>query len=139
MNKAADEIYQTVEKSFEVGKQGFSDDFNDLHSPRYTRYSDLPPYHLQEREEALQLKMSLLTQLVDFKYDIENFQVVIADGTAVAFFILHYRGMAVNDYAFEGKVVKGTARCTLVLERVGGSWKILHEHLSRVPEGFSLG
>ncbi|MCX8201561.1 MAG: nuclear transport factor 2 family protein [Candidatus Caldarchaeum sp.] len=138
MNKTAEEIYQTVVKSFEAGKQGLSDDFNDLHSARYTRYSDLPPYHLQERDEALQLKTSLLTQLVDFEYNIENFRVITVQDTAVAFFILHYRGMAINDYAFEGKVVEGSARCTLVLERIGGSWKILHEHLSRTPEGFSL-
>ncbi|MCS7137287.1 MAG: nuclear transport factor 2 family protein [Candidatus Caldarchaeum sp.] len=138
MNKVAEEIYQTVLKMFELGKQGMSEEFNDLHSSEYTRYSDLPPYRLQEREEGLQLKMSLMTQLVDFEYSVENFRVLTSGHLALAFFTLQYKGMAVNDYAFEGKFVKGLARCTLVLEKVGGCWKILHEHLSRVPEGFSL-
>jgi len=52
-------------------------------------------------------------------------------------FNLRYQGMAVNDYAFEGKLVKGVSRCTTVLKKTSQGWRILHEHYSRVPEGFS--
>lgn len=138
MNETVEEIYQTICRSFEYGRQGLSEQFNETHSEDYTRYSDFPPFRLQERDEGLQLKMSLLTQLVDFEFTIENFRVIASGELAVAVFILRYSGMAVNDYAFEGKLVKSVARCTVVLRRYGREWRILHEHLSRVPEGYSL-
>jgi hypothetical protein len=50
--------------------------------------------------------------------------------------ILRYRGMAVNDYAFEGRLVDTVVRCSIVLEKTENGWRILHEHLSRTPENF---
>ncbi|BAJ49877.1 conserved hypothetical protein [Candidatus Caldarchaeum subterraneum] len=137
LEKQAEEVYRVVVEALEAGIRGDEETFNDLHSHGYTRYSDLPPYRLQSREEALKLKISLLTQLIDFEYSLENFQTFYHGDVAVACFLLRYRGMAVNDYAFEGRMVEGVARCTVVLEKNGDKWRILHEHLSRVPEGFS--
>ncbi len=132
-----EEILETIRKSFEFGRQGLLDEFNELHAQNYTRFSELPPYRLQERDEALKLKASLLTDLVDFTYQIMHSTIVVMDDTAVAVFMMKYRGMAVNDYAFEGRIVDAMVRCSMVLRRSVDGWKILHEHISKIPEGFS--
>ena len=131
------EVLGFLARVFEAGRNGLWEEFESLHSPGYTRFSDLPPFRLQSREEALKLKLSLLTELIDFEYEFVEPRVDFRDGFAVASFILRYRGMAVNDYAFEGRLVDSVVRCTAVLEKTGDGWRILHEHLSRTPEGFS--
>ncbi|MEM2095635.1 MAG: nuclear transport factor 2 family protein [Candidatus Caldarchaeum sp.] len=132
-----DEVVNTIKVSLEFSKNGLVDEVLELHHQDYTRFSDLPPFRLQSRDEALKLKLSLMTELVDFEYRMTEPKVVIMGDVALAVFTMRYRGMAVNNYAFEGRMVDAAVRCSVVLRRVGRSWKILHEHVSRVPEGFS--
>jgi len=131
------EVLDVVRKAYDFGRQGIYEKFSAIHASGYTRFSDLPPFRLQEREEALKLKESLLTQLIDFEYELINPKVAIHGDVALASFIMRYRGMAVNDYAFEGRIVDTLVRCTVILIREDGEWKIVHEHFSRIPEGFS--
>ncbi|MEM2236899.1 MAG: nuclear transport factor 2 family protein [Candidatus Caldarchaeum sp.] len=133
----SDEILETIRKCFELGKNGMFEAFNELHAENYTRYSDLPPFRLQERDEALKLKASLLTELVDFEYEMMQPTVELMEDTALAVFLMRYRGMAVNDYAFEGRMIDATVRCSVLLRKTKQGWKIVHEHLSKIPEGFS--
>ncbi len=132
-----EEVLETIRRSFELGRKGLVDEFNELHDQNYTRFSELPPYRLQERDEALRLKASLLRGLVDFTYQLIYPTIVVVDGAAVAVFLMKYRGMAVNSYAFEGRIVDATVRYSMVLQRSANSWKILHEHISKIPWGFS--
>ncbi|MEM1943612.1 MAG: nuclear transport factor 2 family protein [Candidatus Caldarchaeum sp.] len=132
-----DEVVNTIKVSLEFSKNGLVDEVLELHHQDYTRFSDLPPFRLQTRDEALKLKLSLMTELVDFEYWMTEPKVVIMGEVALAVFTMRYRGMAVNSYAFEGRMVDAAVRCSVVLKRVGRIWKILHEHVSRVPEGFS--
>ncbi|MEM0383374.1 MAG: nuclear transport factor 2 family protein [Candidatus Caldarchaeum sp.] len=132
-----DEVINTIKLSLEFSRNGLIDEFQELHHQDYTRFSDLPPFRLQSRDEALKLKLSLMTELVDFDYRMTEPQVVIMGDVALAVFTMRYGGMAVNNYAFEGRMVDAAVRCSMVLRRVGRSWKILHEHVSRIPEGFS--
>lgn len=133
----ADKVVKTIKQSFELSRNGLADELLDLHDLSYTRFSDLPPFRLQSREEAVKLKLSLMTELIDFDYRMTEPSVSVLGDVAVAAFVMRYRGMAVNNYAFEGRMVDSTVRCSMVLKKVDGRWKIVHEHVSRVPEGFS--
>jgi hypothetical protein len=132
----AEEVLSFLARVFEAGRNGSWEEFESMHSPGYTRFSDLPPFRLQTREEALKLKLSLLTELIDLEYEFLEPRVVVMERFAVASLILRYRGMAVNDYAFEGRLVDTVVRCSIVLEKTENGWRILHEHLSRTPENF---
>ncbi|MEM1946324.1 MAG: nuclear transport factor 2 family protein [Candidatus Caldarchaeum sp.] len=133
--KEADEVLETIRKCFELGRNGLFEEFTALHAENYTRFSDLPPLRLQERDEALKLKASLLTELVDFEYEIINPTVELMEDMALAVFYMRYKGLAVNDYAFEGQMVNVTVRCSVVLQKSEHGWRIVHEHMSRTLEG----
>ena len=126
---------ETILRVLEAGRRGDADEIKSLHSESYTRYSELPPFHLQERDEALKLKTSLYTELVDFSYRVEDFSVrMLAENVALATFTLSYEGVYIYSYTFEGRPFTMKVRCTAVLVKEGGDWRILHEHYSRIPE-----
>ena len=130
------EILETILKVFEAGRRGDAEGIKMLYSERFTRYSELPPLHLQLRDEALKLKTSLYTELIDFKYQINDLNVVMLSGdAALATFTLSYEGVYIYSYTFEGRPFTMNVRCTAVLVREGGGWKILHEHYSRLDDG----
>ncbi|HID04432.1 MAG TPA: DUF4440 domain-containing protein [Candidatus Caldiarchaeum subterraneum] len=129
------EVLETILKVFEAGRNGDADGVKMLHSERFTRYSELPPLHLQGRDEALKLKTSLYTELIDFKYQIDDVSIVMLSGdTALATFTLSYEGVYIYSYTFEGRPFSMHVRCTVVLVKEDGGWRILHEHYSRLDE-----
>ena len=129
------EVLETVLRVFEAGRRGDEEEIKNLHSDNFTRFSELPPLHLQERDEALKLKTSLYTELIDFNYRIENFNVrLLSDNVALATFTLSYEGVYIYSYTFEGRPFTMNVRCTSVLVKEGSSWKIVHEHYSRLQE-----
>lgn len=127
------EVYETVLKVLELGRSGDMEKFVEAHSEDYTRFSDMPPFSLQHRDLALQLKRSLLAELIDVQYEIRDFDVRLYDDLAIAAYILEYSGVAVSGYTFEGRRLQKTVRCTTVLRRKLGRWVIVHEHLSSIP------
>ena len=128
-------VLETLLKVFEAGRNGDAESMKMLHSEQFTRYSELPPLHLQERDEALKLKTSLYTELIDFKYEINDVSIrMLSDNAALATFTLSYEGVYIYSYTFEGRPFSMQVRCTAVLVREGGEWKILHEHYSRMDE-----
>ncbi|MEM4190024.1 MAG: nuclear transport factor 2 family protein [Candidatus Caldarchaeum sp.] len=131
-----DEVLETIRRSFELGRSGLFEEFSELHAENYTRFSDLPPLRLQDRDEALKLKASLLSELVDFEYEIVNPSIQLMGNIALALFYMRYKGLAVNDYAFEGQRVEATVRCSVLLQKTVQGWKIVHEHLSKAHESF---
>lgn len=129
-----EEILRVVRRVFETGKEGNLETFRQLHSTHYTRFSDLPPYRIQEKDEALKLKGSLYSELVDFTYQMSDIEVKVLGDVAVVTFLLKYGGVYVYGYTFEGRPLSITSRCTVVLVREDGEWRIIHEHYSRIPE-----
>jgi len=127
-------VLETITKVFEAGRNGDAEMIKQLHSNSYTRFSELPPFHLQERDEALKLKTALYTELIDFNYKMENVNIrIISDSVAVAAFNLSYEGVYIYSYTFEGRPFSMHVRCTAILVKEDGEWKILHEHYSRIP------
>ena len=129
-------VVETILKVLEAGRRGDADEIKQLHADGFTRFSEFPPYSLQERDEAIKLKSSLYTELVDFKYDIRDMRVKVFNGIALATFILSYEGMYIYSYTFEGRDFRMRVRCTVVLLKEGSEWKIIHEHYSPISDEY---
>ena len=108
----------------------------DYHAPRdqCTKFDDNPPYGRQNSEEAFVYEQAAFANISDYDYSIEELRIDLLGDAAVATFYLSYSGMFVNDYSFEGSPVRARTRVTIVTSRTLQGWKIVHEHLSRLPD-----
>jgi len=79
---------------------------------------------------GLKLKLSLLNQVQDISYEIRGLHLEVRGDVAFAVYELEMSGILVYQYRFEGQRWMRRARCTTVMVREEGSWKIVHEHFS---------
>ncbi len=121
---------------FEAGKNKDLPSLSGFHFPggAFTKFDENPPYTRESAEEAFVYEQAAFANISDYSYQIENLRIDLVGDVAVATFYLTYRGMFVNDYSFEGSPVSSRARVTIVLSKMGGEWKFLHEHFSRFPD-----
>jgi len=92
----------------------------------YTKFDDWPPFDLQERE-ALKNEAKALKVLKEYEYETGNWKIQIFGDSAIATFIIAYRGQ-IRDLKFDIK-----SRVSAFLLKRDGEWKIVHEHWSRFP------
>lgn len=131
MGELEGEVEQTLIISYESIKNKDVSTLLNLHlSPGYTLFNDGPPPSLLEDEIGLRLKLSLLNQVQDINYEIRGLHIKIFGETAIAAYELEMSGILVYQYRFEGQRWVRSARCTTVMARIDGSWKIVHEHFS---------
>ena len=135
-DKDKDEIEDTVRAFFEAGKNKDLTALASFHAPRdqFTKFDENPPYSRQTSEEAFVYEQAAFANISDYAYSIEELRVDLLGDVAVASFYLNYSGMFVNDYSFEGSPIRAKSRVTMVMGRTPKGWKIIHEHLSRIPE-----
>jgi ketosteroid isomerase-like protein len=127
------EAVQTLTAVLEAIKNKDHTRLLDLHSSKgYTLYNDAPPYQLLEDEMALRLKLSLLNQVQDISYQLRDLHLNIYGDVAYAAYELEMSGILVYQYRFEGQRWVRRARCTTIMVREEGSWKIVHEHFSPI-------
>jgi len=125
------QVLHTVVEALEAMRNKDPERLLTLHSSKsYTLFNDGPPSRLLHGEEALRLKLSLLSQVQDLTYEIRDPQVVVYRDFAVAAYHLAMKGILVYQYRFEGRGWLRSTRCTTVMVREEGSWKIIHEHYS---------
>ncbi len=101
-----------------------------LHST-FTKFGDSPPYDRRDYERALMLEQLQFASISDYDFKIEDMSIEIQGDVAVASFLLQSTGMIVDDYSFRGTTINNKSRATIVLRKVNGHWKMLHQHLSR--------
>ena len=101
-----------------------------LHSS-FTKFGDSPPYDRRDYERSLMLEQLQFASISDYDFKIEDMKIEIRGDVAVASFLLHSSGMIVDDYSFRGTTINNKSRATMVLCKVDGQWKILHQHLSK--------
>jgi ketosteroid isomerase-like protein len=77
------------------------------------------------------LEQLQFASISDYDFKIEDMKIEIRGDIAMASFLLHSSGMIVDDYSFRGTTINNKSRATMVLCKVGGQWKILHQHLSK--------
>jgi uncharacterized protein (TIGR02246 family) len=130
-----EEVRATIIQAFEALKRCDAEALAALHADdgSFTKFAEFPPYGRQDRAQALLHEEIMAANLTDYEYRIEDLQVVVLGGVAVATFLLTHRAVLVNDYTFEGHRMELRVRATMVLKRQKGMWRIVHEHFSPFP------
>ncbi|MDE1861781.1 MAG: nuclear transport factor 2 family protein [Thaumarchaeota archaeon] len=128
-----EEILGVLETFFEAGKTKNLAPLGaiQLDDPRFSSYSDVPPFDLKDYATTIALQQLRFVSISDYEYEIKNPRVDIFDSFAVATFIITQSGMIVDGYSFRGQHMSMESRGTFVLARQS-RWKIVHLHLSKV-------
>ena len=128
-----EEIIKVIEALFDAGITKNFKRLEEIHlnDPRFSSFSDLPPYDLKDWHTAIELEELRFVSISDYSYSIKNPKISIFDDAAIAAMDLEQNGMLVDNKAYTGThmTVKGRATFVLVKHTV---WKIAHIHLSRI-------
>ena len=135
-DKDKKDVETAIRGFFEAGKNKDLAALGDFHASRdqFTKFDENPPYTRQNSDEAFVYEQAAFANISDYDYSIEELRVDLFGEVAVASFYLSYSGMFVNDYSFEGSPVRSRTRVTMVMARTPKGWKMVHEHLSHMPD-----
>ena len=127
------EIIRVIEALFEAGITKDMEKLRDIHldDPRFSSFSDLPPYDLKDYQTTIELEELRFVSISDYTYQITNPKISVFGDTAVAAMELCQKGMLVDNKAYTGKHMSVTGRATFVLVK-HPTWKIAHIHLSKI-------
>ncbi len=134
MREGIEAIREVINQALGIGKSKDLNTIRVIHDARLTKFSDTPPYHRMEYEEACLHEEMFFANVSDYDFTIEDLRIDILDkdsSIALVTFMLEHRGIVVDDYSFTGNVMRERVRCTFVLKKDGSRWKIVHEHLSK--------
>ncbi len=136
LEQARKEVTAFITAYFEVGKSKDITTLSKFFAPSqyFSKFDESPPYTRQTSDEAFMYEQARFANISDFEYKIEDLRIDVVGFMAVATFYLNYTGVFVNNYAFEGSAVGGRSRVTMVLGKFGDSWKLVHQHVSRIED-----
>ncbi len=128
-----EEIIQVIEKLFQAGITKDMSDLKDiqLNDPKFSSFSDLPPYDLKDYQTTIELEELKFVSISDYTYEIRNPKISIFGDTAVVALELKQKGMLVDTKAYTGEHMEISGRATFVLVKQP-TWKIVHIHLSKI-------
>jgi len=128
----SEEIIRVIEAFFDTGRTKDLAPLRDiqLDDPRFSSFSDVPPYDLKDFKTAVVLEELRFVSISDYDYEITNPRISVFGGTAVAAFELMQKGMLVDTKTYTGEHVVINGRATFVLVKQDG-WKIAHIHMSK--------
>jgi ketosteroid isomerase-like protein len=135
-DKDTKDVEALIRAFYDAGRSKELTDLAGFHGPRdqFTKFDENPPYTRQNSEEAFIYEQAAFANISDYNYSIEDLRIDLFGDVAIATFYLSYSGMFVNDYSFEGSPVRAKTRVTMALARTQKGWKLVHEHLSRMPD-----
>ena len=128
-----EKITRIIESLFEAGVTKNLEVLKDIHlnDPRFSSFSDLPPYDLKDYQNTIELEELRFVSISDYTYEIKNPKFSIFGDVAVVAFELIQKGMLVDNKAFTGEHMIVNGRATFVLAKQP-TWKIVHIHLSKI-------
>lgn len=127
-------IISVIEEFFKAGVTKDMSRLKEIHldDPRFSSFSDLPPYDIKGYKDTIELEELRFVSISDYAYDITDSKISIYENAAVVAAELVQTGMLVDNKSFTGKHMTIRGRATFVLiNDDGSSWKIVHIHLSR--------
>ena len=129
----SEEIIKIIETLFESGVTKDFSQLKDIHldEPKFSSFSDLPPYDLKDYKTTIELEELKFISISDYSYEIKNLKISIFGDTAIVAMELIQQGMLVDNKAFTGEHIKIKGRATFVLVKQP-TWKIAHIHLSKI-------
>ncbi len=127
------EIIKVIETLFQAGITKDLTQLKDIHlnDPKFSSFSDLPPYDLKDYQTTIELEELRFISISDYSYEIKNPKISIFENTAIVAMELIQKGMLVDNKAFTGEHMKINGRATFVLVKQP-TWKIAHIHLSKI-------
>jgi ketosteroid isomerase-like protein len=130
-----DIVRKAVYRSFEIGKSKDLQAIQSLHfnDKRFSKFGDTPPYMRMDYNETCMYEELYFASVSDYDFKIEDLKVDFFDDMAIATFIIEHTGMLVDDYSFTGRTMSVRSRGTMVLQKNGKQWLIVHEHFSKIP------
>ena len=128
-----EEIINVIETLFQAGITKNLETLKDIHlnDPKFSSFSDLPPYDLKDYQTTIELEELRFVSISDYTYEIKNPKISVFGDTAVVALELIQKGMLVDNKAFTGEHMVITGRATFVLVKQP-TWKIAHIHLSKI-------
>lgn len=129
----SEEIIKVIETLFEAGISKDMSTLRDIHlnDPKFSSFSDLPPYDLKDYQTTIELEELRFVSISDYSYKITNPKISIFGDAAVVALELQQKGMLVDNKAFTGEHMAIKGRATFVLVKQP-TWKIAHIHLSKI-------
>ncbi len=128
-----EEIIKVIETLFQAGVTKDLTRLKDIHlnDPKFSSFSDLPPYDLKDYQTTIELEELRFISISDYSYEIIKPKISIFGSTAVVAMELIQQGMLIDNKAFTGEHIKIKGRATFVLVKQP-TWKIVHIHLSKI-------
>ena len=122
-----------IETLFQAGITKELSSLRDIHlnDPRFSSFSDLPPYDLKDYQNTIELEELKFVSISDYSYEIKNPKISVFGDTAVVALELIQKGMLVDTKAYTGEHMEISGRATFVLVKQP-TWKIAHIHLSKI-------
>jgi len=129
----SDQILRIVESFFECGKTKDLKKLREiqLDDPRYSSFSDVPPFELKDYSTTIALEELRFVSISDYNYKISDPKISIFGDSAIVAFELMQKGIVVDNKAFTGESILIQSRATFVLVKKP-DWKIAHIHLSKI-------
>ncbi len=104
-----------------------------LDDPRFSAYSDVPPFDLKDFATTTALEQLRFVSISDYDFELKNMRVDIFENFAIATFNVKQSGMIVDNYSFRGQHMAMESRATFVLGKYV-KWKIVHLHLTKISD-----
>jgi len=128
-----EEIIKIIETLFQAGVSKDLTVLRSIHldDPKFSSFSDLPPYDLKNYQNTIELEELKFVSISDYSYEIKNPKISIFEDAAIVAMELIQKGMLVDNKAYTGEHMIITGRATFVLVKQP-TWKIAHIHLSKI-------
>ncbi|MFZ0183797.1 MAG: hypothetical protein WAL88_03065 [Nitrosotalea sp.] len=104
-----------------------------LDDPRFSSYSDVPPFDLKDFATTTALEQLRFVSISDYDFELKNTRVDLFETFAVATFTVKQSGMIVDNYSFRGQHLAMESRATFVFIK-NTKWKIVHIHLTKISD-----
>ena len=104
-----------------------------LDDPRFSAYSDVPPFDLKDYATTSSLEQLRFVSISDYDFELKNMRVDLFENFAVVTFTVKQSGMVVDNYSFRGQHFTMDSRATFVLAKLQ-KWKIVHIHLTKISD-----
>ncbi len=129
----SEEIIKIIETLFQAGVTKDLTQLKNIHlnDPKFSSFSDLPPYDLKDYQTTIELEELRFISISDYTYEIKNPKISIFGDAAVVALELIQQGMLVDNKAFTGEHMKINGGATFVVVKQP-TWKIAHIHLSKI-------
>jgi hypothetical protein len=130
-----DEILDIITTFFNAGKTKNVAPLSviQLDDPRFSAYSDVPPFDLKDFATTSALEQLRFVSISDYEFELKNMRVDLFENFAVVTFTVQQSGMVVDNYSFRGQHLTMDSRATFVLVKYQ-KWKIVHIHLTKISD-----